>query len=169
MKYTIVLLLVSGMIHLNSCVIDDLFSNTTEKEGELSFANVQTELWPYFKRFEEEAARRGYTIDLQDANITGVISDISTNHVIGQCTYNSREPEKVTIDKPFWDKASDLGKEFVVFHELGHCYLGRNHDESVDARGICLSIMRSGTGTCRDSYNTTTRKALIDELFSDAK
>ncbi|MBK6389466.1 MAG: hypothetical protein KA109_03405 [Saprospiraceae bacterium] len=158
--------LLFGLVSLTACQIDlgGVFGNDS-KDG--TYPNVEEELWPYFARFEKEAAQRGLTVDLKDAVITGVISDISADHVIGQCSYSNQDPHKVTVDKPFWVSASDLGKEFVVFHELGHCYLGRLHDESMDSRGICLSIMRSGTGTCRDLYTTTTRSILLDELFLD--
>lgn len=149
-----------------SCQLDlnDIFGNDTIND---EFPNVDQALWPYFQRFEEEAANRNIEADLNDAYITGLISDISTSHVLGQCSYSPSNPHQVTIDKPFWNQASDLAKEFVVFHELGHCYLGRLHDESKDARGVCLSMMRSGTGDCRDDYNATTRVALINELFDD--
>lgn len=144
--------------------LNDIFGGDSTND---EFPNVDEALWPYFQRFESEAASRNIKVDLNDALITGKISDISTNQVLGQCSYSSNQPHQVTIDKPFWNQASDLSKEFVVFHELGHCYLGRLHDESQDARGICLSIMRSGTGTCRDSYSATTRSVLINELFGE--
>lgn len=149
-----------------SCQVElgDLFNNNSTND---EFPNVDEALWPYFQRFEKEAALRNIDADLNDAYITGLISDISTSHVLGQCSYSSNNPHQVTIDKPFWNQASDLAKEFVVFHELGHCYLGRLHDESKDSKGYCLSIMRSGTGDCRDSYSATTRAALINELFED--
>jgi len=153
--------LMTASCHLE---LDDLFGNNSINN---EFPNVDEALWPYFQRFEEEAAARNIEVDLRDAYITGLISDISTNHVLGQCSYSSSNPHLVTIDKPFWNQASDLSKEFVVFHELGHCYLGRLHDESKDARGVCLSIMRSGTGACRDNYNATTRSTLINELFTE--
>jgi hypothetical protein len=142
---------------------DELIAADTVPEG--TYPLVQSELWPYFKKFEEEGRSRGLVIDLNKASITGSISDIAENQVIGQCHYNSLEPEKVTIDLPFWNRATTWGKEFVVFHELGHCFLTRAHNESQNAQGFCLSIMRSGTGTCRDQYNTTTRASLLDELF----
>ncbi|MDZ4708636.1 MAG: hypothetical protein SH818_09585 [Saprospiraceae bacterium] len=144
--------------------LDDIFGNNSINE---EFPNVDKALWPYFHRFEEEAATRSIDVDLNEAYITGLISDISTTHVLGQCSYSSNNPHQVTIDKPFWNTASDLAKEFVVFHELGHCYLARLHDESKDSKGVCLSMMRSGTGDCRDNYNTTTRAVLINELFGE--
>lgn len=145
-----------------SCKKEEVLTETSDP-----LIDVESALKPYFVRFSNEAKSRGIAVDLSTHPLTGIISDIPTSQVIGQCSYSNDNPYKVTIDKPFWDKASDLGKEFVVFHELGHCVLGRAHDESTDSRGFCLSIMRSGTGTCRDSYNSSTRKTLLDELFSE--
>ena len=79
-------------------------------------------LWPYFQRFEEEASTRGVVADLVAQAISGILQTYPPPNVIGQCNYNSNAPEQVTIDTPFWRTASDLGKEFVVFHELGHCF-----------------------------------------------
>lgn len=148
---------------LLSCHVEVTNLLGNKKDG--TYNNVDPALWPYFKRFEDEGAKRNMPMDLNDARITGVISDIPTSHVLGQCSYSTDNPKKLTIDQPFWSSASDLFKEFVVFHELGHCYLGRLHDESMDAGGVCVSIMRSGTGTCRDNYTAVTRKAYLDELF----
>ncbi|MEP7320913.1 MAG: hypothetical protein ABI761_03300 [Saprospiraceae bacterium] len=131
-----------------------------------AYPNVDMALWPYFKRFEDEAALRDINVDLQNAHITGFISDIPTEHVQGLCSHSSSDPKKVTVDLPFWDRASDQSREFVIFHELGHCYLGRSHDESKDSDGFCLSIMRSSQEDCRDNYTEFTRKKYLDELFS---
>lgn len=147
---------------INSCQLDqDIYG---EKTINMEFPGVDVGLWPYFQRFEEEALKRNIKVDLHEANITGYITDISNYKIRGQCS-NSDNSHQLTIDKPSWNNASESEKEFLVFHELGHCYLGRVHDESMDSKGICLSIMRSGTGECRDMYNTATRTALIDELF----
>jgi len=161
MYKTIPILMLTLFISLSCKKEDEL------KESSDPLVAVESALKPYFIRFTNEAKTRGFAVDLSSHPLTGIISDIPTSQVIGQCSYSNENPYKVTIDKPFWDKASDLGKEFVVFHELGHCVLGRAHDESMDSRGFCLSIMRSGTGNCRDSYNSTTRKAFLDELFSE--
>lgn len=147
---------------ITSCKKDEILTETSDP-----LIHVDVALKPYFVRFDKEAKARGIVVDLSSHPLTGIISDIPTTRVIGQCSYSNDTPYKVTIDKPFWSKASDLGKEFVIFHELGHCVLGRPHDESVDNRGFCLSIMRSGTGTCRDNYSSITRKRLLDELFSE--
>lgn len=71
------------------------------------------------------------------------------------------------MDETFWNTTSDRGKEFVVFHELGHCFLLRNHLEDTFLGGTCTSIMRSGTGSCRDNYGRLTRETYLDELFDE--
>ena len=57
------------------------------------------------------------------------------------------------------------GKEFYIFHELGHCYLRRVHDDSKDKEGNCLSIMHSSVDACKFVYNGNTRSEYLDELF----
>ncbi len=136
-----------------------------EAETPVKFDQVEAALHPYFLRFEQEALQRGMEVDLTAANIRGIIQEIEENQVAGQCRYNRLDPRLVTIDASFWRRASDLFKEFIVFHELGHCFLNRPHLETAFSNGVCTSIMRSGTGSCIDNYNRLTRQSYIDELF----
>ncbi|WKN42873.1 hypothetical protein [Tunicatimonas pelagia] len=135
---------------------------------EVGYPGVEEELWVYFDRFEEEAFNRGVSINLRAANITGQINEIDESRVLGQCSFGfgRANPNRITIDETFWDRSGERGREFVIFHELGHCFLNRAHREDTDRRGVCLSIMRSGTGTCRDSYSQFTRAQYLDELFN---
>jgi len=131
------------------------------------FPLADSALWTHFSEFEAEAEKRGWLIDLNELEISAAIVEISQEHVAGQCTYSSAAPGEVTIDKTFWNSASPLYREFVVFHELGHCVLGRGHEEGVNADGSCISLMRSGVEDCRDNYRGTTRDGYLDELFSE--
>ena len=130
------------------------------------YPNVDVRLWPYFAAFEEAAAMRGWEVDLSSSNITGEIVEIDEEHVAGQCSYHSQGAKDVTIDLEFWNRSSNLFKEFIIFHELGHCYLGRGHREDAFGNGTCKSIMRSGLEDCRDNYRTNTRNLYLDELFN---
>ncbi|MEL6923639.1 MAG: hypothetical protein AAFO94_06275, partial [Bacteroidota bacterium] len=149
------------------CQKDDSLS--PEEITELSnkqFPNVDQALWIYFQQFEEQALARGISIDLVQAGITGRIREISEQGVAGQCNYNSHQANHVIIDKTFWDRTPPIYREFVVFHELGHCSLLRGHLETAVGRAnVCTSIMRSGTGDCRDNYTSGTRSSYLDELF----
>lgn len=127
---------------------------------------VDRDLIPYFEIFEAEARARGISLNASYADIEARIADIDDGNVIGRCWYNSHNPNSILIDRDYWERASDLGREMVVFHELGHCYLERGHTEATNANGICLSIMASGTGSCRNLYREGTREYYLDELFA---
>ena len=139
-----------------------LFSTTTcQKDTEFQYF-VQSELQPFFDKFQEEGTARGKILDMK--TVSGVLGDLPSVNVLGRCEQSTLNGT-VTIDQAFWDKASYYEKEYVLFHELGHCVLDRRHLEDQRADGTCVSIMQSGTGGCRMSYNAQTRSAYLDELF----
>ena len=123
-----------------------IFSNCKNDDGYEYF--VHEELQPYFDDFEHEALLRGVTVDLVELRIGGRIGEISQRSVIGQCFFNEDAPNELFIEENYWRVASPIEREFVVFHELGHCYLLRQHTEEEDNQGNCSSIMASGTGGC---------------------
>ncbi len=158
------------LILLVGCAEDEDPVTAIEEEPEeqtpiQAYNNVDRELWIYYDRFEKEAAERGIQIDLRRERITGEISELHEDGVAGQCNYSSFFPNEIIVDKAFWDRANDRSREFVVFHELGHCSLGREHREASFSNGVCRSLMRSGTGNCIDNYRTSTRDTYLDELF----
>lgn len=161
----LLLLLVSSM--LISCDRDDGPDEIPEV-ADGTFPGVDERLWPYFIRFQHEASERDIVVDLVTLGITGTIEEIEENNVSGLCNFNSRGPNHVMIDLAFWEAAPALFKEFIVFHELGHCALLRDHREGSDQIGICLSIMRSGLDGCNDNYNSVSRTGFLDELFDPA-
>jgi len=132
-----------------------------------SYNEVDRALWPYFEAFEEAAERYNLNIDLEQLDITGVIEEIPEEGVAGTCQHGLHI-HHVTIDINFWNQFSSNRKEMVVFHELGHCVLGRGHTEEEDDNGSCLSIMNSGTSGCNVLYNKTNKTYYLQELFSGA-
>ena len=150
-------------LSLLACKQDDIVSPV---QSSISFPLVDEALWDSFADFEEEAVLRGLQFDLSALQITASIREISEEYVAGTCTYSNFEPNRIIIDQEFWNAASRLSREMVVFHELGHCVLLRDHRESTSTDGFCLSIMRSGIGNCRDAYNMQNREYYLDELFS---
>ena len=130
-------------------------------------AYIEDELKEYFSRFENEAHTRGIKINLDEIDLSGYIEEISERGVLGTCTTFTNGAQSVIIDQPYWNSSTDLQKEYLVFHELGHCVLKRAHDNSRYTNGTCKSIMQSGTGGCRSVYSDNTKDQLIDELFDN--
>ena len=126
---------------------------------------VEPALQEYLDRFKVEGAARGVTVDYVESRIAAYLRTILDSGVIGQCAHSETEENTVIIDRMYFDSATDLEREFVVFHELGHCVLNREHLDDSDNQGNCVSIMTSGTGTCTIKYTEATRKGLLDELF----
>ena len=126
---------------------------------------VDGSLLEYFDRFAAEGALRNVVVDYKASRVEGYIRLITTPNVIGQCAHDENKPNTVIIDRFYWNTATDLEREFLVFHELGHCVLNREHLDDADIHGNCTSIMTSGTGQCTINYTLSTRTALLDELF----
>jgi len=142
------------------------FTEIANEPQDFGYDQVDEQLWTYFDRFAAEAKLRNLNFDQELFELTAEISSISDEGVAGTCQWHSRRANHVTVDLDFWNRASDIGKEFVVFHELGHCILYRDHFEDQFENGVCQSIMRSGTLDCTDAFNRTNREYYLDELFS---
>lgn len=71
---------------------------------------------------------------------------------VAECYYLEAN---VVVRKEFWDQATDLTREQLMFHELGHCVLGRQH--------TTYGIMH--TPLLKDEYYKANRDKLIEELF----
>ncbi len=157
------------MLHLKNylpAVIMALFILGCTKDEDLTGfqAEIDARLQVYFDSFQEEAAARGVVIDYNVLRINGQISDLEGN-ISGQCQSNSIEPNLVIVDPAFWARSNELEREFLIFHELGHCGLDRNHLDATLPDGTCSSMMHSGTSGCRNNYNQATRTYYLDELF----
>ena len=134
------------------------------KDEELEYGFVDGRLSPYFERFEQEASIRGVVTDLSPESIEAFIQNIFPGTVAGQCQRNDNRPSQIIIDETIWNESSDTEKEFLIFHELGHCILGRPHLDSAHTDGRCTSIMHSVSGVCRNEYESR-RSEYLDELF----
>lgn len=139
---------------------------TPEEPQEKSYPNVDPQLWKYFASFEHEALIRGISIDLNAEGVSAEIEQIPEDGVAGTCHFGSQIQNHVTVDQSFWNNSNENWREFVVFHELGHCSLLRGHYEGMDSNGTCLSIMASGTQECTSRYNSVNRTTYLNELFS---
>ncbi len=149
--------------HCQQVILEEELEESSQFGG-----NITSDLGPYFLTFQEEARSYGIDIDYESSNVTATLQQINNGNVAGTCTTNGHNLRDIVIDQSFWDNASHLLKEMVIFHELGHCILGRGHFEGQFSNGICQSIMRSGLGTCIDAYTNNNRDYFIDELFLES-
>jgi len=48
----------------------------------------------------------------------------------------------IAIDREVWDRSNESSKEWLVYHELGHCVLDRSHRNDRFENGMWKSLMR---------------------------
>jgi len=150
--FSLILLIISMTVLTISC-------NTNDE------VLTDAELVPFFEIFAEEAELRGFTVDYEAERIEGLIQDIADSNIQGQCFHNQKKPKKVIIDLDYWEDADYYEKEFIIFHELGHCFLDRDHLDTTE-NGMCVSIMHSSGDTCPFELTEDNREEYLDELFS---
>ncbi|MEO1714224.1 MAG: hypothetical protein AAFU60_12900, partial [Bacteroidota bacterium] len=108
---------------------------------------------------------RGLDYFLEDEGIDVVFEEIEDPSIIGTCRHFG---QRITLDPIWWERSDENEREWLVFHELGHCVLGRDHRNEQTPEGTCRSMMRGnedGFGCSIDLYSEGWRKYLIDELF----
>lgn len=135
------------------------------QSNEELFPTVTPELRPFYIAFEEEAIKRGFEINLTQEEVTGNIVQLGNMGVLGICVRSDEAPNRVAVDQEAWRSGTQAFRELIVFHELGHCILNREHLDD-DQDGVCVSIMNSGLSGCNISLeDESAREAYLDELF----
>lgn len=98
---------------------------------------IDPKLAPYVQMF-------GLIGQINIPPLTVVFKDIKDegyepgSRVIGYCYLQLR---RIEIDPTWWAGASPLAQQAIMFHELGHCVLGRDEMPVVDPDGCSRSIM----------------------------
>lgn len=105
--------------------------NTSLSTSEIS-AVIDGEFLPLVGRFEEFYGRSIGNISIRFGNVDGVVAGAQ---VMGYCRLRREGPSEIVFSSYYWndflvnvdDPTRDLVREQIMFHELGHCELGRPH------------------------------------------
>jgi hypothetical protein len=138
---------------------------------------IDEELLPYLETFLAEANSRGLEFERENLIIE---FGTAAEEVCGQCLISKNGGQrKITIvqNSVCWEYRPAQTREALVFHELGHCLLERNHREDKLPNGAQASIMYSGNdgpynpcvyviGNDTSCNKTGRRSYYIDELFN---
>lgn len=101
---------------------------------------VDAEFTPYMDTFKTEAMNRYVVIFIPYLiMIFGDTSHLGSD-VVGYCAMMRTTP-RIVIQREFWDQATPQEKENLIFHELGHCVLDRDHTQTFLPDGRPESLM----------------------------
>lgn len=128
--------LITLAIVLSGCGSAELRDHVTSAPKPFKHS-IEAELEPYWERFSELTNARS-------KHVAGFFKTLESP-TVGLCTSYTDGSRKIEIDPQFWQDSTPLGKEELVFHELGHCALNLGHnDELIDLKDygtIPASIM----------------------------
>ena len=124
---------------------------------------IDPEFESYVDMFFEEAQKRNLDISQEDYSFS---LNFGEDTHLGVC-FPGRN--RILINRFYWGNLPELNRQYVIFHELGHCILDRRHDNDLLPNGECKSIMK-GTeeNECYpniDNFNAW-RTYYLDELFN---
>lgn len=140
-------------------------SMVEEREGYEVY--IDPDLKPYVQLFFEYNYRFGRPIIIDYKNVYIYFhTKIAQEGAAGQC-FNSETSFEVRIDPGDWN-AYPKHREALVFHELGHCILGRGHlDDMVfkESSEMPQSIMHSQWHAYRIFYDHY-KNYYLEELFN---
>jgi hypothetical protein len=99
------------------------------------------ELQMYVQRFEAYSVLYGPSGPVAIYNLKVVFGAMKDEKSVGLCSLDLSGTSTVSIDKTYWDKANPVQKEVLMFHELGHCVLARDHREDLGEANAPISLM----------------------------
>ncbi len=109
----------------------------------------------YLNSFEKESERAGVTYRTPRFEWGKPGNTALSSHNLAECiTGTSLTPARVVVDEKQWSKLSEASKEALVFHEMGHCALGKLHGPGI----MQPSLISARTFLAH-------RKSLVSALF----
>lgn len=133
-------------------------------------SRTDTTFSAYVDQFEIQAKVETGNQNFKVGDVPVNFGDTTDPDFDGVCLIYDDNSKEVIIKKSWWDKAHPIKRRIMVFHELGHCRLGRTHDSStveVNGQQVKTSIMhpiipdQSTYGTNEEGY--------LRELFTKNK
>lgn len=125
---------------------------------------IDSAFHPIVEMFIYEAKSRGRLVDLTNLSMTfGNIRSKKTDKTVGYCARDPLGGMTIKIHIPTWKVMDEYQKEELIFHELAHCLIGRDHCKKKNKHGpismMFPKLLDSG-------YYRENREDLLDELFN---
>ncbi|MCY4643972.1 MAG: hypothetical protein OXB88_05085 [Bacteriovoracales bacterium] len=179
--------IIIATLFFSSCELETLNNISDLEEGaNLFHPDTDKEFYKYIQNFSRLAKK--YNLNLAESLRTTPITFSNDISGSGVCYRTYQEGEiiahEIEIKKSSWNsdygtihhngkriKIRDIIRETVVYHELGHCILNRDHDSTLGknrvSNAIPMSLMYPSTKYAR--YYMKYYNAYIRELFTKSK
>ena len=119
------------------------------------------DLWLYANRFYDESAARGFHLDPSELTIRFV----DESEISPYSGFGTVDPPLVRIVKTRWENFTPVQKEILMFHEIGHAVLRRQHTNEQLPNCDYKSMMMDGNQFIVYGEQSVKREYYVDELF----
>ena len=126
-------ILIAALFFLCSC---------SHKNDFTPLLSIPAEFQPYVDSFAAAASERGHDMVVNNLVITYDSSISNVYCAYSNVTSSRNDVQKIIYINPYihcWQNHTQL--ETLIFHEMGHCILGRDHDTTRMPKGDPKSIM----------------------------
>ena len=126
------------------------------------------ELAPYVDEFLAAASAHAKPIDpAMVGKLTVIYDETLPGTVVGRCEqWETTGAKVIRIKKSRWGTVDEATRQSLTFHELGHCFLGRKHDDTtVNRGGLSQAASLMSTEIVRGDVFTGHRDEYLSELF----
>lgn len=139
---------------------------------------VDPELMPYYQSFVYEGKIRGQDQSTNDLILEFGDAKSRDNEVLAYCGIDLSSTHiwferveyftpKIVVDKESFDSLSEIERRTLIFHEMGHCILKRNHNKELNEYQYVKSIMYPYLITdILGIFYDNVESYYIDELFN---
>lgn len=124
----------------------------------------------YIYSFEADSAAIGQPTQVLDL-VVQFNSGIETDNLAGECVYgNYYTTPVININPVYWNNATAVQREILMYHELGHCILWiYYHRNGFTSMGMPVSIMNytmnSWISPQAQSFYSSNKAAYMSELY----
>ena len=142
-------------------------------QGSSASSQIPSDVAPIVAQFQQDALAQNHPVSTDQVQYSfQSLPQVNGEQAIGDCQQGGGTPPTVILDTASWATMTDTQKEMVVYHELGHCVLGRVHDSSYFAvPNTNFSIVNSlmyPSQTDPGNYEIY-RAHYMQELFANAE
>lgn len=168
MKFKNLVLFAMAVMTLQSCGLPLHRDLVIKNKGEVRqfstsnpvFANIVTQFEQYGKQY---SGNPNFTVGDVPVNF----GDTENEQFEGVCFSYGDGTTEVIIRESWWNSASQPMRESLLFHELGHCALGRDHDNSIlEIMGISHKKSMMNSVIVNSNQYTNHKAGYLTELFT---
>lgn len=155
-----------------SCGLNGHFDKKKKPAGYVrQFSTTDERFSTYVSKFEDHAKIKTGNINFKVNDIPINFGDTENDQFVGVCFTYSDGKREILIKQEWWSVASQGAKESLIFHELGHCALDREHNEDEliagDGKKIRASIMHPSIVSAQ--HYSKYYDGYVHELFTQDK